>query len=407
MMLHFDGSIDVNALEHSLTEFVRRHEIARTTFATTDGKTVQVIHPPFTVKVVVVDLQRIPDKERESEALRIATQEARIIFDLEKGPLLRVMLLRVKEHDDRLLITLHHQICDGYSIHQALFRELLLLYDAFSKGKPSPLPELTIQYADYALWEREYLQDNVLEPHLAYWKQKLADLVPLELPYDYPRPDHPTFQTERHFISFNNPLTDRLRTVSLREGVTMFMTLLAAYQALLFHSSRQLEIPVMTFAAGLQREEFKNLLGIFVNFLPISTKLRGDADFRELLKHVRETTLDAYGHHELPFPILMKEVNPRLFAGKDRAFQAVFVYDSHMPAIDPKWSISWMEVYNGAGVRDLSLEIQERPEGLVGLFQYRSELFKRETIERIAADFVSLLDTIVANPGKRLSELVG
>ena len=163
----------------------------------------------------------------------------------------------------------------------------------------------------------------------------------------------------------------------------------------------------MTFAAGLQREEFKNLLGIFVNFLPMSTKLDGDPNFRELLKRVRETTLDAYSHHELPFPILMKEAKPKLFAGEDRAFQAVFVYDSHLPAIDPKWSISWMEVYNGAGIRDLSLEIQERPEGLVGLFQYRSELFKAETIEKIATDYVSLLDAIAANPGKRLSELAG
>ena len=407
MMLHFDGTIEVSVLERSLNEFVRRHEIARTTFSTEDGKPVQIIHPAFSIRVTVVDLQHLPDKEREAEALRIATEEARIIFDLEKGPLLRAMLIKLKEKDDRLLITLHHQICDGYSIHQALFRELLVLYDAFSKGQPSPLPELTIQYADYALWEREYLQDNVLEPHLSYWKQKLADLVPLQLPYDYPRPLHPTFQTARHFMSIGKPLTEKLKTVSLREGVTMFMTLLAAYQTLLFHNSLQSEIPVMTFAAGLQREEFKNLLGIFVNFLPMSTKLDGDPNFRELLKRVRETTLDAYSHHELPFPILMKEAKPKLFAGEDRAFQAVFVYDSHLPAIDPKWSISWMEVYNGAGIRDLSLEIQERPEGLVGLFQYRSELFKAETIEKIATDYVSLLDAIAANPGKRLSELAG
>jgi hypothetical protein len=337
----------------------------------------------------------------------VATVEARIIFDLEKGPLLRTMLIRMKEKDDRLLITLHHQICDGYSIHHVLFRELLDLYAAFSMGRPSPLPELTIQYADYAMWEREYLQDNVLEPHLSYWRLKLAHLVPLQLPYDHPRPCNPTFQTARYFMSFEKPLRDKLKTVSMCEGATMFMTLMAAYQTLLFCNSGQSEIPVMTFAAGLHREEFKNLLGIFVNFLPISTKLDGDPDFIELLKRVRETTLDAYSHHELPFPKLMKEVRPKLFAGEDRAFQAVFVYDSHMPAIDPKWSISWMEVYNGAGIRDLSLEIQERPEGLVGLFQYRTELFESATIEKIAADYISLLDTIVTNPGKKLSELAG
>ena len=405
MMLHFDGTIDVTALERSLDEFVRRHEVARTTFSVVDGKLAQVIHPALSIKVKVVDLKHIPDSEREAEALRVATGEARILFDLEKGPLLRAMLIRMKEKDDRLLITLHHLICDGYSIHQALFRELLVLYDAFLKGKPSPLPELTVQYADYAIWEREYLQDNVLEPHLAYWKQKLADLVPLQLPYDYPRPAHPTFQTARHFMAIGKPLSDKLNAVSMREGVTMFMTLLAAYQALLFQNCAQSEIPIMTFATGFHREEFKKLLGLFVNYLPISTKLDGDPNFRELLKRVREATLDAYGHHELPFPKLMKEVKPQLFAGEDRAFQAVFVYDSHMPAIDPRWSISWMEVYNGAGIRDFSLEIQERPEGMVGLIQYRSELWKPETIERIGADFVSLLERIVANPAKKLSEL--
>jgi amino acid adenylation domain-containing protein len=407
MMLHYAGMIDVAALEQALDEFVRRHEIARTTFSTLDRKPVQVIHPSLSIKVKVVDLRHIPDKEREAEALRVATGEARIIFDLEKGPLLRALLIRMKENDDRLLITLHHQICDGYSIHHVLFRELIVLYESFSTGKPSPLPELTVQYADYAMWEREYLQDHVLEPHLTYWKRKLAGLVPLQLPYDYPRPVNPTFQTSRHFMSFGKPLTDRLKSVSMREGVTMFMTLLAAYQTLLFRNSAQTEIPVMTFATGLHREEFKNLLGIFVNFLPISTKLDGDADFRELLKRVRESTLDAYSHHELPFPILMKEVKPELFAGEDRAFQAVFVYDSHMPAVDPKWSISWMEVYNGAGIRDLSLEIQERSEGLVGLFQYRAEVFKAETIEKLAADYLSLLDRIVVNLDAKLSEPAG
>ncbi|MFH0788544.1 MAG: amino acid adenylation domain-containing protein [Pseudomonadota bacterium] len=407
MMLHFDGRIALSHLEQSLNEFVRRHEIARTTFSTVEGKPVQNIHPSLSLKVPVVDLQNLPDQEREAEALRVATEEARVLFDLETGPLLRALLIRMNEKDDRLLITLHHQICDGYSIHQVLFRELLVLYEAFSRGKPSPLPELAVQYADYALWEREYLQDQVLEPHLAYWKQKLADLDPLQLPYDYPRPAQPTFLTARHFLSLGKSLTDRLKTVSQREGLTMFMTLLAAYQMLLFHNSRQSDIPVMTFAAGLHREEFKNLLGLFVNFLPISTKLKGDLEFRELFRRVRETTLAAYSHHELPFPKLMKEVQPKLFAGEDRAFQAVFVYDAHLPAFDPKWSISWMEIYNGAGIRDLSLEIQERPEGLVGLFQYRTELFKPETIEKLAGDYVSLLETMVTRPDKKLSELVG
>lgn len=406
MMLHYDGRLAPGILEQSLNEFIRRHEIARTTFSTVDGKPVQIIHPPFSIKVVVVDLQQFPKQEREAEALRVATDEARVLFDLGKGPLLRALLIRMNEKDDRLLITLHHLICDGFSINQVLFRELLLLYEAFSLGRPSPLPELTIQYADYTLWEREYLQDQVLRPHLTYWKKKLADLEPLQLPYDYSRPDQPTFQTARQVIPIDKPLTDKLSHFSRREGVTMFMTLLAAYKTLLYHNSTQSKIPVMTFAAGFHREEFKGLLGIFVEHLPLSTNLDGDSDFRELLKRVRETTFDAYSHHELPFPLLNQEVKPNLFAGEDRAFQAVFVYDSHLPALDPKWSISWMEVYNGAAIRDLSLEIQERPEGLVGLFQYRSELFKLETIERLAREYVSLLEDSVAHPTQKISELL-
>jgi acyl carrier protein len=405
-MLHFKGWLNLSVLEQTLNEFIRRHEITRTTFSILDGSPVQIVHPSLELQVKEADLQHLSDEEREVEALRVATQEARIIFDLEKGPLLRALLIRMKETDNRLLITLHHQICDGYSVNHVLFPELIALYEAFLASKPSPLSEPTLQYADWVFWEREYLQDHVLAPHLAYWKQKLSDLVPLELPYDYPRPAQPTFELGRHVIPVEKLLTDRLKTLSLREGLTMFMTTMAAYQVLLFLNCRQSDIPIMTFAAGLHREEFKNLMGIFVNFLPISTKLQGGIDFRELFKRVRESTLNAYSHHELPFPKLMQEIKPKLFAGEDRAFQAVFVYYSHSPVSHPQWDISWMEVYPGTGIRDLSLEMQERPEGLAVVFQYRSELFKPETIEKLAADYVSLLETIVANPTKKLSELI-
>jgi amino acid adenylation domain-containing protein len=406
MMLHYAGRLDRAVVEQALNEIVRRHEIARTTFAIVDGNPVQVVHPSLSIAVRLVDLEHLPEHRRESEALRIATEEARLIFDLERGPLLRALLIRANKGDDRLLITLHHQICDGFSIHQALFRELVALYDAFSAGRPSPLPELRFQYADYAIWEREFLQDSVLQPHLAYWRRKLANLAPLSIPYDYPRPADPTFATERHFISFGKSLTDRLTALSKREGVTMFMSLLAAYEILLFRCSGHSEIPVMTFAAGLQREEFKDLLGIFVNFLPIAATLDEKIAYRDLLARVRQATLDAYSHHELPFPRLMKEVRPRLFAGEDRAFQAVFIYDSHLPPIDPRWTISWMEVYNGAGIRDLSLEIQERPEGLVGLIQYRSELFRPETVAGLAEEYVSLLEAVAGDAGQSISQLM-
>jgi len=211
------------------------------------------------------------------------------------------MLIRVKEKDDRLLITLHHQNLRWILHPSGAVQGIDSLVRCLLQGETFASSRVDSPICGLRLWEREYLQDNVLQPHLAYWKLKLADLVPLQLPYDYPRPVQPTFRTERHFMPIGKALTDKLKAVSLREGVTMFMTLLAAYQTLLFRNSRQSAIPVMTFAAGLPAREFKNLLGIFVNFLPMSTNLDGNPDFRELLKRVRETTLDAYGHHELPF----------------------------------------------------------------------------------------------------------
>jgi non-ribosomal peptide synthetase component F len=287
-----------------------------------------------------------------------------------------------------------------------LFPELIALYDAFTAGRPSPLPEPTVQYADYVLWQRDYLQRDVLDPHLAYWKRKLADLVPLQLPYDCPRPDAPSFASERHRVRISASTVGTLRAMAQSEGVTLFMALLAVYQALLFRNCAQTEIPVMTFAAGMQREEFRRVLGLFVNFLPLSTTLAADLGFRTLLKRVRATVLEAFSHHDLPFRILMQDARPRLFAGEDRAFQAVFVYSSHSPIGHPKWSLSWTEVTNGAGVRDLSLEMQEHPDGLEAYFQYRSELFRPETIVRLAEHFVSMLDAVAADPGRTLSELV-
>jgi hypothetical protein len=406
MMLRFKGALNVQAIEHSLNEIVRRHEIGRTTFTTVDGQPVQVIHPSLPLKVAVVNLQELPDTEREAEALRIATEDARRPFDLSSGPLLRAIAIQVGEADYRLLVTLHHLIGDGFSIHNALFKELVVLYEAFCAGKPEPLPELPLQYVDYAVWEQQWLQGEVIQPNLDYWQQQLAGLAPLQLPYDRDRTATRTFQTARQYLTLSKNLSEKLKAISQREGVTLFMTLLGAYQTLLYRYAASEDIPVISFTAGSNRQEFQDLLGCFVNALVLRAHLGGNPSFRQLLKRVRDITLGAYSHLDLPFKTLVTEVQPQLFAGSDRAFQAVFIFDSHMPALDSRWTISWMDVYNGATVRDLSLEIQDRPEGLVGLFQYSTELFDASTIERMAGHFETLLEAIAANPQQNLEELV-
>jgi acyl carrier protein len=401
--VRFQGALNVQALSQSLNEIVRRHEVWRTTFTRVDGQPVQVIHPELTLKLEVVNLQGLPETDREAEALRLAAQEVRQTFDLSTGPLLRATLMQLCEMDHRLFLTIHHIICDGYSIQNIFFKELVVLYEAFCAGQPSPLPELAFQYVDYTVWQRHWLQGEVIKPHLAYWKQQLAGMLPLQLPYDHPRPVVKTFQSARQYVALSKSLSEKLKALSQREGVTLFMTLLAAYQTLLYRYSGSDDIPVVTFTAGSNRPEFQGLLGCFVNVLVLYTHLDGNASFKTLLQRVREVTLEAYSHQDLPFEILLDEVQPDLFAGQDCAFQAVFVLDSHRPNLDEKWTISWMDVDNGAANRDLSLELQERPEGLFGLFQYSAELFDASTIERMVEHFQTLLENIVANPGENLS----
>lgn len=406
MMLHFNGKLNVEALEKSLNEIIQRHEIARTTFPLVNGQPIQRIHPSLTLKVEVLNLQNVPANERETKALQIATEIGRRSFDLVSGPLIRANLIELDEMDSILLITIHHIIADGFSIHNVLFKELVILYEAFSNDNPSPLPELPLQYVDYAVWEKQWLQGEVIQPHLNYWQEQLAGLEPLRLPYDYERPTTRTFDTARHYLTLSKSLSNKIKTVSQRENVTQFMTLLAAYQTLIYYYTQQVDIPIITFTAGSTRPEFHPLLGCFVNHLVIRSRLSDKPTFRQLLKQVREVTLGAYNYQELPFPTLLSDIKPQIFASSDRAFQSVFIFDSHLPMLDPKWSISWMEVYNGKGVRDLSLEIQDKPDGMVGLFQYSTELFEANTIKVMAENLEILLEAIVANPNQTLEELI-
>ncbi|MCL1468747.1 amino acid adenylation domain-containing protein [Argonema galeatum] len=404
LMFCFKGALNVQALEQSLNEIVRRHAVWRTTFTEVNGQPVQVIHDTLTLNVAVMNLQHLPESEREVQATEAIAQEANKPFDLSSSQLLRATLIHLQKSEHRFLLTLHHIIGDAFTIHTVFFKELVVLYEAFSTGKPSPLPELDFQYVDYAVWQRQWLQGEVLQSHLAYWKQQLAGLSPLHLPYDREPPPIRTYATSCQSVSISKSLTDKLKAFSQQEGVTLFMTLLAAYQTLLYHYAGSEDIPVICFTSGINRQEFQNLLGCFANTLVLRSHLDGNPSVRQLLKRVWEVTLGAYSHQDLPFSTLMSEVQPELFYDRNSTFQAVFVLETPLPPQDSQWSMSWTD--NNTGMRDLSLELQEKQHGINGLLVYSTELFEASTIERMVKDFQTLLEEIAVHPEQNLSKLV-
>ena len=403
LTIRLTGWIDVTALEQSLNAVIRRHEVLRTTFSTVNGQPVQVIHPAATLKLPVVDLQVLPSLERETEALRIATLEARKPFDLTSGPLLRATLIQLSEVDYRLFLTQHHIIDDAISAYNVLLPELETLYKAFCAGKPSPLSELPIQFADFAVWQRQWLQGEVLERHVAYWQQQLANLPVLQLPTDRPRPAVQTFRGARECIALSKTLTEALKTLSRQQGVTLFTTLLAAFKTLLYRYTGQEEIVIGTFTAGRNRPELENLIGFFLNTLVLRTYLSGNPSFAQLLKRLEEVTLAAYAHEELPFKHLM-EIQPRNLS-YNPLFQVAFVLEPSLPPLDSGWTISQLDVDTGTAKFDLSVELEEKPDGIIGRFEYNTDLFDTATINRMIGHFQTLLEAIVANPIQPLMEL--
>src|SRR5215475_5475732 len=299
------GAFDITALDQTLNEIARRHEVLRTTFPAVDGHPIQIIAPDFTLALSVIDLQDLGEIGREAETRRLAAEESRQPFDLARGPLLRAALLWLGEDRHVVLFTLHHIISDGWSMG-VLMREVGALYQAFADGRPSPLAQLPIQYADFAHWQRRWLRGETLERQLTYWKRQLADSPPLlALPTDRPRPAEQTFHGRVQHITLSRELSAALRELSRKEDVTLFMTLLAAFKTLLYRYTGQEDVVVGTTVANRNRAEIEGLIGFFVNTLALRTEFSGDSSFRELLGRVRETTLGAYAHQDLPFEMLV------------------------------------------------------------------------------------------------------
>ncbi len=404
--VHLPGLLDVAALERSFYEIIRRHESWRTSFPQLDGQPVQRIHPSLPLSLPLVDLRYLPKLEREVEALRLATEDGRKPFDLAHGPLLRAMLIQLNEMEHRLYLTLHHIIFDGISVYQVFLAELRTLYEAFSTGRPSPLPELPIQYADFAVWQREQLQGDVLEKQLNYWKRQLEDAPAiLELPTDRPHLLNPTYCGSMYPVALPKHLTDALRELSRQEECTFYMTLLAAFKTLLFRYTGQDDILVGTATAGRKHSEVQKLLGVFINTLVMRTHLTGDMSFRELLACVREETLEADAHQDVPFEYLVKELQPERGVGQNPFFQVLFMLEPPISVLPSGWTLTHMDVKTDTSKFDLALILEDRPEGIVGFFEYSTDLFDTATINRMVEHWQTLLEGIVANPAQRIAEL--
>jgi aspartate racemase len=401
------GQLNITALEQSLNKIIQRHEVLRTTFPSVDGQPSQAIAPTITLSIPLTDLREHRETEREAIAQQLATEEAKQSFDLASDQLFRAKLLHLTEGEYVLLLTMHHVVYDGWS-YDIFFRELATLYDAFSSGKPSPIPKLSIQYADFAHWQRNWLQGEVLESQLNYWKQQLSGSLPiLQLPTDYQRPPVQTHPGVYQSLELSQDLTAALKALSQQEGVTLFMTLLATFQTLLSRYSGQEDIIVGTPIAGRNQVEAERLIGLFVNTLALRTNLSGNPTFRQLLNQVREVTLAAYEYQDLPFEKLIEELNPERDLSRSPLFQVMFAFQNtpSQPWELPGLTITPLEVHSRTSKFDLTLDLRETSEGTKGGIEYNTDLFEATTITRMLGHFQTLLESIVANPEQHLWDL--
>jgi amino acid adenylation domain-containing protein len=401
------GRLNLTALEESLSAIVCRHEVLRTLLAAIDGRPIPQIVPNLTLALPLLDLRGMPEAEREAEALRIVTEESKIPFDLSRDPVIRAKVLRLKEEEHVLLLVLHQIVFDSWSVG-IFFSELWTFYIAYVAGKQPTLKELPIQYPDFAAWQRQLLQGEVLASHLSYWKEQLGNTLPvLDLPADRRRPPLQTHHGARRYIVLPKFLTEALKALSRWEGATLFMTLLAAFMTLLYRYTDQKKIVVGCPISNRNLPEIENLIGSFVNTLVLCTDLSGNPTFREVLSRVRDVCLSAYAHQDLPFEKLVEELQPRRDLGRSPLFQTMFAFQN---APSPRLSLSdlkseSLEVDAGISKFDLTLSLVDREQQLIGYVEYSTDLFNHSTIERLMGHFETLLEGIIANPDQPISSL--
>lgn len=416
-----EGALDADALERALAVIVSRHEALRTAFPERDGRPVQLVQSGEGFELPRRDLGKLPEEEREREALRLATAEARRPFDLSAGPVFRAELLRKSEREHVLLFCIHHIVADGWSF-RVFTHELTELYEAFVEGQESSLAALPIQFADFAVWQRGFLQGPELERLLGFWSKYLDGVATLELPTDRPRAQAPEAGGQHHSFALTAELSDRVRGLGREAGATPFVTLLAAFKSMFHTYSGQEDVVVGSPVACRTKTELEDLIGYFVNVLPFRTDLSGNPTFRELMGRVDASVEDVHAHQEIPFGKLVEELKPPREGRANPVYQVEFTllnYE-HAPAvynygfrsavevsleIAGGLKLSPMEVESGVSKFDLVVLLWDVPSGISGTFEYDADLFDAATVAELASRFQGVLEHLVEHPEERLDGL--
>jgi amino acid adenylation domain-containing protein len=404
--VRLEGRVDLEALERSVNEIVRRHEVLRTRFEVEEDAPVQVIDEWEPRRLERADLKSLTRQEKEEEVSRIIREAAEAGFDLRRGPVFRVKALELQEDEHVVLFNIHHIVSDGWSM-EILRREMGALYLAYSAGEVSPLEELPIQYSDFAVWQRSYLAGEILDREVRYWKEQLQDAPIMELPTDHPRPVALTYRGGTERVWIGKELSEGLRKICRQEGATLFMALMAALKVVLMRYSGEEDISVGTVVAGRTRRELEGLIGFFVNTLVLRTDLGGNPNFRVLLEREREVAFGAYAHQEVPFERLVEEINPERDLGRSPLFQVMMALqnlgreESKLSA--PPTRERWEEV--GTAKFDLSLTLTESREGIVGGLEYSQDLYERETIRRMARHYEKVVEEVVRDVEQGICEI--
>ena len=406
MAFRLTGVLNIAALQMALNAIIARHETLRTTFASVDGLPIQVVSNGRRLDLEITDLSHIPVPERDATTQRLLREIVQQPFDLSSALMLRASLIKHSPQECVLLFVMHHIAIDGWSCG-VLFQEIATLYQAFRDGQPYPLAELPIQYADFAIWQRDYMQKEILEQHLSYWRQRLAGIPVLQLPTDHPRPAVQSHRGAYEVLLMPKTLTEEVKALSRQEGVTLFMVLLTAFKVLLHRYSGQDDIVVGSPFMGRTHRETEKLIGYFTDVLVLRTDLSGDPTFREVLHRVREVALGAYNHPYIPFENLSNEIGIERTRSLNALFQVMFVL-LNVPINDfriPGLEVSPIAVHHAGSKFDLGLTALERPEGLGVSLEYSTDLFDDSTAKRLLRQFQRVLERILENPARPISEM--
>jgi hypothetical protein len=404
--VHFNGELDVSALENAINHFVMRHEAWRTVFPLEGDEPVQRVLASFRVPFERTDLRMLPSLEAEREAARIAELEARQHLDLEKGPLLRVHVITFDQHTHRLYLTLHHILFDGFAIYRVFLPEVARIYDSIRNDQPFSDGAAPIQYSDFARWQRRQWTAERSERTFANWRNELRGTpTALNLRTTYPRPEMQDYAGAMCPVAIPSVLRDKVRDLGAQVGASLFMVLLAAFDVLLFRMSGQTEFLVGTVTAGRNHPQLSSLVGYCLNTVVLRADLRGEPTFRTLLERVRDNTLWALDNDDFPFDDLLRELNLPRDPARNPLYQVMFSLEPPIAPADPRWNITQIEVETGVSKLDLYFELDDRSDGVTGKLTYKTSLFSREAASAIVSDYIRLLEEIVAAPDLPVSRL--